>query len=153
MPVSGDIGQLRSLAAKLQMVRDGAVLKLAAERVAGAMLKLSADQFRSETDPYGEAWAKLKRERTRNRKARKRGKRGGQKIGQNTGRMRASFFAHAEGPRVIVGYPVEYAQWFSEGTSRQVARRLVPDERGLGLTWGAMVAREVRAALAEVMEA
>lgn len=152
MPVHGDLGQLRDLSRKLRLIADGKVIAKTAERLPTAIMKAAADQFRSESDPYGVQWAPLKRERARNKKARKKGKKGGQKIGQNNGHMRGSLTVRAEGNRVTAAYGMHYAVFFSDGTRFQVPRHLLPvTTRGLGPKWDAMVRREMKAALDEVM--
>lgn len=148
MPLRGDVGQLRDLSARLRLLANGDHLEVAAQSLKGAVMKLTADQFKAESDPYGARWAPLKRERTRNRKARKKGRKGGHKIGQDTGRMRASLSVSAQGRQLVIGYPVEYAEWFNDGTRRQASRLLVPSSaRGLGPKWNDVIAREVKAAL------
>ena len=72
--------KLRAFTAKLEGLRAEQLRRDLAPALRGTVMKLVADEFRKEQDPYGKSWAPLKRERRRNRNARRRGRRGGQKI-------------------------------------------------------------------------
>ena len=106
-----------------------------------ASVKLVADEFRAERNPYGLSWAPLQRTRARDRRAAARavarGKtpRGG-KILQNTGRMRSSVNYQLTGNGFRVSIPVNYATFHQDGTRFMVQRMLVPSSAGgLGPIW------------------
>ena len=85
-----------------------------AMRISAAGMKLVADEFNQEKDPYGKPWAPLARERPRNRRARLRAiargrKPKGQKILQDTGRMRGSAGAAPRGNTARLVIPTWYA--------------------------------------------
>jgi len=88
--------------------------------ISASGLKLVADEFRKETDPYGVKWAPLKRERARNRRARlramARGKKvKGQKILQDTGRMKGSVGAKPLNRQARIVIPTWYAAVHQNG--------------------------------------
>jgi phage gpG-like protein len=91
-----------------------------AMRISAAGMKLVADEFRDEKDPYGKPWAPLARERPRNRRARlkaiARGRKPkGQKILQDTGRMRSSVGAAPRGHTARLVIPTWYAAVHQDG--------------------------------------
>jgi phage gpG-like protein len=91
-----------------------------AQRTAAAGMKLVGDEFRKQQDPYGKAWAPLKQERTRDKRARLRAiAKGrtprGSKVLHKTGRMENSAGASASGRLVNVVVPVEYAAYHQNG--------------------------------------
>ena len=91
-----------------------------AQRISAAGMKLVADEFGTETDPYGKPWAPLKKERTRNRQARLRAvaagrKAKGQKILQDTGRMKNSVGAAPRGFTARLVIPTWYAAVHQNG--------------------------------------
>jgi phage gpG-like protein len=93
-----------------------------AMRISAAGMKLVADEFKTETDPYGKPWAPLKRERTRNRRARLRAvaagrKAKGQKILQDTGRMKNSVGAAPRGFTARLTIPTWYAAVHQNGAT------------------------------------
>jgi phage gpG-like protein len=106
-----------------------------AQRISAAGMKLVADEFKTETDPYGNKWAPLARERGRNKRARLRamaaGKKvKGQKILQDTGRMKNSVGAVPRGNTARLVIPTWYAAVHQSGgkftrhpTLRQQATR------------------------------
>lgn len=144
--------KLRAFADRLTTLRAEALRKDLAPELRGTVLKLVADEFRGEVDPYGKKWAPLKRERTRNKKARKKGKRGGQKILQNTGRLRASIDVRAQGSALVFSLPVAYATFHQSGTRHMVDRKIVPDA-GPSPIWNDALRRDVQRLLKERMAA
>lgn len=143
-------GMDRAVATSTQLAEKDKWLGELAQRVSAGGVKLVADGFRSSTDPYGDAWAPLKRERRRDRKARIRAEKAGRKprgarILVRSGRMRASAGASPQGRTAKVVIPTWYARFHQEGTVKMRQRMLLPsDERGMPEKWGAMVEREVR---------
>ena len=93
-----------------------------AQRISAAGMKLVADGFKTETDPYGNKWAPLASERPRNRRARlramARGKKvKGQKILQDTGRMKNSVGAVPRGHTARIVIPTWYAAVHQKGAT------------------------------------
>lgn len=95
MKVTVNKAALAAARKKLQTLAKRKWLGPLANAICAGGMKLVADEFKAERDPYGAAWKPLKRERTRDRLARrkleKKGKTAaGGKILQDTGRMRSS---------------------------------------------------------------
>jgi hypothetical protein len=127
-----------------------------AQRCTVGAMKLVGDEFRGQHDPYGDAWAPLKRERTRDRRARMRALRAGRtprgsKVLHRTGRMENSIGATASGGLMRVLVPVEYAQYHQVGTIRMVQRKILPDTEGGGdpESWDLMIRKEAALLLAQ----
>jgi len=100
-----------------------------AQRSAAAGMKLVGDEFRKQQDPYGKAWAPLKRERARDKRARMRAiARGktprGSKVLHKTGRMENSVGASASGNLINVVVPVDYAAVHQNGAQINPHTRL-----------------------------
>jgi hypothetical protein len=148
---SDNLRKLSDFATRVAQLRRERLAPVVAEGLQGTVLKLLADQFRKEVDPYGKPWAPLKRERPRNAKARKKGRRGAQKILQNTGLLRASGSTAVIGGRISVRFPVSYATFPQSGTKHSEARKLVPDA-GPSQTWNAALKRDAGALLKQLME-
>lgn len=121
LTVSGDFVSLEAFADKLARAGDEAIPHIARE-VATEMENLSAEGFRKQADPYGAKWA-----------PRKSG--GGGAILVQTGAMRGSLHSSASGNTASVGYGTGYATYHQNGTSRMVARKLVPDRGKLPPAW------------------
>lgn len=127
---------LEQAEAGLRSLNSKAWLGELAQRVSAGGMKLTADCFRTSTDPYGKPWAPLKRERPRDKRARLRAERRQQRTGLtpkrtrrgakvliDTGRMRASAGASAMGATAKVTIPTWYAQFHQEGTVNHPFRR------------------------------
>lgn len=145
MPLTGDLNKLRELANNLRTLRAELGQRVAQE-AGPALTKLVADEFRASADPYGKAWQPLKRERTKNRKARlkqqKRLKRSipfahsQQKPLVDDGDMRNSVYARASGATVAIHIPMKYARFHQTGTHTIPARPMLPDgSRGMPEAW------------------
>jgi hypothetical protein len=98
----------------------GAFVGRLAQLVSVGGVKLTMDTFRAQRDPYGTPWAPLKRERTRDKRARiqreaKGLKSRGQKILIKTARMRNSATAIHIGNSGGVAIPVGYAASHQHG--------------------------------------
>lgn len=137
MGVTVNHQQLSQVERVLQIIISKRWLGELAQRVSAAAMKLVADGFRTETDPYGKKWAPLARERKRNRAARLRAiargrKPKGQKILQDTGRMKNSVGAAPRGntARVVIStwYAAVHqggARFTRQPTMRQQATRVM----------------------------
>jgi hypothetical protein len=154
---------LEKATATLRVFAAKAWLPELAQRVSAGAMRFVADEFNTSTDPYGREWAPLKRERTRDRRARLRAiKRGktprGPKVLIHTGRMRASAGASPFGNTARLVIPTWYAKFHQEGSFRRTfsgpkmmsRRMMLPDEsRGTPEKWNAMITMESRKLLQE----
>lgn len=125
------------------------LVPLLAQRVVATLMKEVADEFRESRDPYGNPWAPVVRNRGRDRRARAGRQRRGlgarsDKPLIDTGRMRASVSARAEGSHVRISIPVSYASYHQYGTRTIQRRQILPEDRtgGLGPRWSRAVDRE-----------
>ena len=152
--ISGDFGKLAELGRKMYSLATPALRAQLAVQLGMTAKKLVADEFRSETDPYGHPWeplagprglsSRVGRLRTaaailrdRKRKTRRRK----DKILSDTGRLRASFQAFNIQPTPTgfrFGSNVLYARFHQLGTSALPQRAMLPTRAGgLGPIWGA----------------
>ncbi len=76
-----------------------------ADVLARVAVKLVADEFKGQRDPYGDAWAPF----SPNTRRRRRGSMGRAKLLQDTGRMRASIHVRGTPEGLRISIPVEYA--------------------------------------------
>jgi hypothetical protein len=127
-----------------------------AQRCTVGAMKLVGDEFRGEHDPYGKPWAPLKRERTRDKRARLRvlaaGRkpRGGSRVLHRTGRMENSVGATSTGGLIRVVVPVDYSVYPQKGTPHMVQRKILPDEEGgQPESWDLMIRKEAALLLAQ----
>jgi phage gpG-like protein len=120
MGVTVNHAQLSQVERVLRVIISKGWLGELAQRISAAGLKLVADEFKTESDPYGNKWAPLARERPRNRRARMRAiaagrKPKGQKILQDTGRMKGSVGAAPRGHTARIVIPTWYAAVHQNG--------------------------------------
>ena len=140
--------KLESEIRSLKGIEAGAFAPRLAQLIAAGGVKLTMDTFRTQRSPYGEPWKPLKRERTRDKRARLRReakglKSRGQKILIRTGRMRNSTAAIAIGKTGGVGIATGYARPHQEGTRFIPQRQMLPSaQKGLPGTWLRMIQRE-----------
>jgi phage gpG-like protein len=91
--------------------------------VGAALLKQVADEFRQSRDPYGKAWAPVKRTREKDRLAREKRAAEGKaakadKPLVDSGRMRGSVsFKAGSSDLVRIFIPVDYASYHQQGTN------------------------------------
>lgn len=121
----GSTAPLVRFAEVLRSAGDDA-LPTIAEQIAEEMVNLSAKGFKKKADPYGARWAP--RVRTTKRNA-------GKNLLVATGVMRDSVSATHTATTATVQYGQSYAQFHQDGTSKMVARKLVPDEGRIPDTW------------------
>jgi phage virion morphogenesis protein len=81
----------------------------ALEEIGNEIVEATKDSFDRQRSPFGGAWDPLKRDRSRNRKARKRGGKGDTKILRDTGALFNSIHATVTGNSVEVGSDRKYA--------------------------------------------
>ena len=109
--------------------------------------KLVMDEFRDSRDPYGNPWKPLKRERTRDRRARlraeRRGKKSrGMKILIKSGRMRASVSGEPLTNAARVTVSTFYAKFHQDGAKHLEQRAMLPfTDRALPPLWQSMIER------------
>jgi Phage virion morphogenesis family len=118
--VTWDKNLLAAKIANLHGLEGGAFKTTLAQLIAAGGVKLTMDTFRKQADPYGKAWQPLKRERSRDKRARLRReskgmKARGQKILIKTGRMRNSTTAIQSGSSGGVAIPTGYAASHQNG--------------------------------------
>jgi phage gpG-like protein len=150
-----NIQALEKFMDRVRRIRPDA-LPLIAKRQAAALGKLVTDEFRQSMDPYGKPWAPVDRSRGRDRRARARRAAAGKPVRNDkplvdTGRLRASVVARAEGSIVRISLPVEYASYHQYGTRRIKRRQILPeaDTGGLPPKWLGVMQTEANAALNE----
>jgi phage gpG-like protein len=140
---TGGIG-LPDLRARLARVGSGGFRTLMAKNLGEEARRQLANSFRAERNPYGKAWAPLKQERPRDRRAAKRRRKGGRsalrgKILQDTGRMRAAVAVEATAAGFRIDIPVKYAPHHQYGAprGRLPQRQMLPmvETGGLGPIW------------------
>lgn len=112
--ISGDLAKLEEWRRRFGAAAVAKVKQTILEVVAEEALALVAEGFEKEQAPSGAKWAPLK-------------VRVG-KILQDTGRLRSSFHRKTiGGSSVTIGPAVKYAPFHQSGTTRMVARPMVPD--------------------------
>lgn len=159
--VRGDFGRLEDLQRRVKEVANPGFRQAVAHRLAGAGIKLLADEFRASRDPYGNPWAPVHRDRPRDRAAAARRARAGKPARADrplidTGRLRAAATASSAdtsaGTQVRISIPVDYASFHQDGTRRMVRRQIVPDRLGgLGPIWSAAFRDEIERAFRQAM--
>jgi hypothetical protein len=112
MGVTGDFAKLDRLRASLRELSSAGFQREISEELGRTTMKLVADEFRAERDPYGDPW-KLHSINTR----RKRGSMARAKILRDTGRMAASVNFQPTGSGFRVNIPVAYAPVHQEGAT------------------------------------
>lgn len=137
-----------ALRRKIAVLTSASLIPELAQRVAAAEVKLIADTFRSQKDPYGKPWAPLQRERPRNKRARlKREKKGlksrGVQVLVDTGRMKASANAQASVSLVRANVGATYSIFHQGGTAEMPRRMMLPNgNEGMPPKWAAAINRE-----------
>lgn len=123
--VKADLRGLRRYQRKLKASPE--VLKRIGTHVAEELLGLVQDGFRKETNPYGQRWAKKKRDDGRSILVGK------------TARLRRGWHTESVTRGTITIAPsVNYADFHQTGTSRMVDRKMVPDDR-MPDAWNRMI--------------
>jgi len=155
--VTWDKNLLAAKIASLHGLEASAFKTTLAQLIAAGGVKLTMDTFRKQADPYGQAWKPLKRERTKDRRARIRReakglKARGQKILVKSSRMKNSTTAIQTGSSGGVAIPVGYSAAHQKGTRFLPQRMMLPSaERGLPLPWRKMTERETLGLIKRVL--
>jgi phage gpG-like protein len=110
--VTGDFAKLDRLRASLRELSSAGFQREISDELGRTTMKLVADEFRTETDPYGDPW----REHSKNTR-RKRGSMSRAKILRDSGRMAKSVNFQPTGSGFRVNIPVEYAPVHQEGAT------------------------------------
>ncbi len=120
--ITGDFGKL----AAWQKLFDATPELLEAISASGAeeLISKVKDGFRETTDPYGKAWARKKI-------------RDGRKVlSGKTGNLKGGWhYRRANKGGFVISPGVGYAAFHQSGTKKMVARKMVPDSRGLPPEW------------------
>lgn len=165
MGITVNVARFEAVRRRMQEASMGNFLPALTVRMAAAITKQLADEYRESRDPYGNAWKPVFRRRRKDRLARQRAYKRASLAGKSlatvrdlplvdSGRMRALSIAHevsSTGVRVII--PVAYASYHQEGTRHIARRQIVPDDKtgGLGPIWTAALNREANAVLRETV--
>lgn len=117
-----------------------AISKSMAEEAIG----LVKDGFRSETDPYGQKWAKRQRE-TKSSRGRK-------VLSGKTSRLKGGWkIKRADGSQITISPSVEYAEYHQDAKAPRTRRMMVPDESlGLPPKWERALNETVNHALSVI---
>jgi len=132
--ITGDIARLVEWQRKVAEAKSVALSRLT-KNVGETLISLVRDGFEGEHDPYGGAWAPLKvREGA---------------ILQDTGALRNGW--HRSGnsnSSVTIAPSVDYADYHQDGTSKMVARPMVPNDGDLPPKWS----EEIKATAQDVLD-
>lgn len=117
--ITGDFPKLAKWIGRLNATSP--LLRTVAKNMSEEALSLVADGFRREADPYSDAWAKLKVRQG--------------KILQDTGRLKKWHRVELSPIGFRIAPTVDYAKYHQRGTSRMVARKMVPSGGVLPERW------------------
>lgn len=124
MGIRGDFGKLDRFINTLERLGDNRTLEKLSKNLCEEALSLTAQGFRDQADPYGSKWRGKKRPDGR-----------AILVGK-TARLRRSWHrvrVDSRGFRIATG--VTYGSYHQLGTSRMVARKMVPDPGALPPKW------------------
>jgi hypothetical protein len=139
---------LDALRGKLAILTSARLVPELAQRVAASEVKLIADGFRKQEDPYGDKWKPLQRERPRNKRARlKRERKGlksrGVQVLVDKGLMKASANAQPSGNLVRANVGMHYSIFHQGGTEHMPRRMMLPNNlMGIPPRWGQVIERD-----------
>jgi len=126
MPLTGNFAALEKMTqglAKLSSPSTVVKVAFATQEVLVTEVRLA---MRGERTPYGEPFAPLKRDRTRNKKAAKKsGMSSKGKILRDTGRLANSIVGSIDGARAMVGTNAKYGAFHQYGTRKMVSRQFL----------------------------
>jgi phage gpG-like protein len=113
------VSAVGEFAAKLRALGEQEFLERLSGRMAERTLDLIDEGYQHRRSPYGTPWAPTKQPNP---------------ILEKTGAFRSGWSVkRADSRGFTVGSDVDYGSFHQSGTARMVARKTVPDERGLGL--------------------
>ena len=124
--IVGSFASLRALKKQIDGMKSPAFNDALGKRLGAVAIRLVADEFRAESDPYGRAWKKLSYRKG--------------KILQLTGRLKNSFHSKPAPGGFTIGTNVAYAAPHQEGGSpgktRPPQRMMIPTpEKGMPQKW------------------
>jgi phage gpG-like protein len=90
--------------------------------VAHEITMILDEQFKTSSDPWGKRWAPKKRDN-------------GKPTLIDTSSMRRSFFVSVSGTKIKIINSAEYSGYHQSGTSKMVARKMVPDTGAMPRKW------------------
>lgn len=126
---------LRKFQTQLRKAPDS-VLKKVSRQLAAETLDRVKEGFRSERDPYSKKWKEKKVDDRR------------KVLSGRTGRLKQYQVKSLGTQSFTVGPIVNYARYHQTGTRYMVARKMVPDERGIPKSWE----RDFEEIIVEVLE-
>lgn len=141
MSARGDFNKLMGLVARLRRLGTDEARRELAARLGAVAVKLVADGFAAERNPYGRPWAKLKRRVGR--------------ILEDTGRLKNSFYPVVTPKGFAIRSDVGYAVHHQYGAPRAhlVKRAMFPTRGtgGFGNLWREPLEAEAQAFVREAM--
>lgn len=90
--------------------------------IASELVVIIDEQFRTSSDPWGGKWAPKKRDN-------------GKPTLISTSNMRRGFFVSVVGPKIKIVNSAAYSGYHQSGTSKMVARKMVPDTGAMPRKW------------------
>lgn len=123
----------RGIREKLRLFISGKAQAIAANVTADTMLDLVHEGFARQTDPYGIPWDPRVDDLSH-------------PILDETGLMKANFFALVIGADATIENTIEYSSFHQHGTSKMPARPIFPDGR-LPPGWAARIDQNITIAL------
>lgn len=136
MALTGDFAKLEQLKRKVAALKSKQLQRTIVANLAQEALNLIAEGFAQERDPYRVPWAPKQRP-------------DGRAILVRHGRLRRSFTRKQTGSTGFrIGSAVGYAGYHQSGTSRMVARRMVPVAGKLPPEW----AKAFREVITEILD-
>lgn len=141
-----DTAQLRGLRDRLSSLQTSTFQERVAKLCGAAALKLVADEFRFSRAPDGTPWAPVGRVTGKKLRRGQYGPRRGGKPLLKTRRLMTSFGVQPTPAGFRIGTAVPYAGYHQRGTSRMVARPMLPG-RVLPESWQVAMATALNAAV------
>ena len=137
MALTGDFSRLRLMRDRLEMLAKGGFAKQAATAFANETQQQLVDGFAQKRDPYGRRWAP--RKSAPDWAVRAFGLTN-HPLMDKSGKLFDTAKSKAVGLKIRVTLQ-PYARFHQSGTSKMVARKIVPDGMSLGPIWGAAYLR------------
>lgn len=136
LTVAGDFGVLKKLVAQVSQLAGGQAVRELATVLAEEAHELVDEGFAGSHAPDGSPWAPLK-------------VRAGQPL-RDTGRLQRSFTKSVSSTGFIIRFSAAYGGFHQGGTSRMVARKMLPDST-LPARWAASFREAAEEYLANLM--
>lgn len=123
MPLSGDFDALSTLVRKFEVAGDTETLGQLSHALADEALQLIQAGFANQADPYGKAWAPLKRREGM--------------ILSDTGRLRGSVTVNSSPGEIRLRGTASYGTFHQNGTRYMPKRQILPNDGDLPGSWRA----------------